>query len=297
MKPKLSKRKRLLRGCGILIVVVLLLLYIVLPAAFGGAAIWPENDNTGNPPDGFSEVTLTTSDDVKLAAWYAPPTNGAAIILIHGAGSGRQSVKGYAEMLRDNGFGVLAISTRGFSDSEGSINRLGWQGTLDVGAALAFLQTQPDVEAIGGLGISMGGEILLGAASAYPQIQAIISDGATFRSLEEYKALPANRSLWRNFTSRVLYLSVRILSGDAPPKPLLDSMQDAENTQFMYIAAEDEDTEVEFNERFLEQVGEDRAELWVVPDVAHTGGFGKHREDYEARVVAFFESHLLRSEP
>lgn len=297
MKPKLPKRKRLLRGCGILIVVVLLLIYIVLPAAFGAAAIWPENDDTGDPPDGFSEVTLTTSDDVKLAAWYAPPTNGAAIILVHGAGSGRQSVKGYAEMLRDNGFGVLAISTRGFSDSEGSINRYGWQGTVDVGAAVAYLQSQPDVQTIGGLGISMGGEILLGAASDYPQIQAIISDGATFRSLEEYKALPANRSLWRNFTSRVLYLSVRILSGDAPPKPLLDAMLDAKDTHFLYIAAGDDDTEVEFNERFLDQVGEDRAELWVVPDVGHTDGFNKHREDYEARVVAFFETHLVSETP
>ncbi len=294
MKLKLPKRKRLLRGCGILIVIAPLLVYIVLPAAFGIAAIWPASGDAGDPPAGFSDVTLTTSDNVKLAAWYIAPTNGAVIILVHGAGSGRQSVRGQAEMLAGHGFGVLAINTRGFGDSEGSINRFGWQGTLDVGAAVAYLANQPDVAAIGGLGISMGGEILLGAASAYPQIEAIISDGATSRSVEEYQALPKNESIWRNFTTRVLTLSVRILSGDAPPKPLLDSMLEADTTRFLYIAAGDVATEVEFNERFLDQVGAERAALWVVPDVGHTGGFGKYREEYEARVIEFFEANLLK---
>ncbi len=293
MKLKLPKRRRLLRGCGILVVIAPLLLYIVLPAAFGIAAIWPENADAGDPPAGFTDITLTTSDNVQLAAWYIPPTNGAVIILVHGAGHGRQSVRGHAEMLAGQGFGVLAINARGFGDSEGSINRFGWQGTLDVGAAVAYLENQPDVEAIGGLGISMGGEILLGASSAYPQIEAIISDGATSRSVEEYQALPKNESIWRNFTNRVLTLSVRLLSGDAPPKPLLDSMMEADTTRFLYIAAGDVDTEIEFNERFLDQVGAERAALWVVPDVGHTGGFGKYREEYEARVIEFFETNLV----
>jgi hypothetical protein len=53
-----------------------------------------------------------------------------------------------------------------------------------------------------------------------------------------------------------------------------------------------DDAEVDFNELFLDKLG-GRARLWVVPDVGHTGGFDRYPDDYEARVIAFFEAMLL----
>lgn len=293
MKLKFPKRKRLFRWLGIFIGVAVLLLYIVMPAAMGVAAIVPQDGDVDDPPAGFTEITLTTTDNVELAAWYAEPKNGAVIILIHGAGDTRDSVRGYAEMLVENDFGVLAFDMRGFGESGGDLNRLGWKGTLDVGAAMAYLRTRPEVETIGGLGLSLGGEVLLGAASAYPDLRAIVADGATCRSLDEYTDLPANRALYRNFTNRVFYLSVRVLTGDRPPTPLLDSMREAAATEFLFIAAGNDDTEIEFNEYFTDQLA-GRANVWIVPDVGHTGGFKRHPSDYEQRVIPFFEEALIR---
>ena len=51
----------------------------------------------------------------------------------------------------------------------------------------------------------------------------IAADGATTRSLDELLALPSERPLVRNFTARVMYAAVQILSGETPPVPLLDS--------------------------------------------------------------------------
>jgi dienelactone hydrolase len=51
--------------------------------------------------------------------------------------------------------------------SEGEPDSWGWGGTKDVKAAVAYLERRPDVEPgrIGGLGLSVGGEMMLEAAA------------------------------------------------------------------------------------------------------------------------------------
>lgn len=268
-------------------VIVLLILYIALPTLMALAVVAEEHTFPGEPPDGFDTVMLTTADGVRLGAWYAPPENGAVIVLLHGAGSGRESVRPYALMLREHGFGVLAVSLRGYGDSEGQINRLGWNGTRDVGAAMAFLAEQDDVQAIGGLGLSLGGEVLLGAASSYPAISAIVTDGATYRSLAEYRSLPLNRPLYRYFTTGVFTVMVRLFSRDLPPSPpLLDSVKAAPETAFLFIAAGNDRSEIAFNTLFHDQAA-DHSAVWIVPDAGHTEGFSRAPDAYQQRVVAF----------
>ncbi|MCL4830744.1 MAG: alpha/beta fold hydrolase [Caldilinea sp.] len=271
---------------------LLVLVYLVYPAAAGVVALLPGRANVGSPPPGFAEITLTANDGVPLQGWYRAPENGAAIILLHGAGGSRATMRGYAEMLARHGFGVLAVDLRGHGQSQGATNRLGWQGTLDVGAAVQFLQSRADVQRIGGLGSSMGGEVLLGAASAYPQIAAIVADGATARSIEEMLALETNRPLVRNFTARVMMTTVQLLSGQQPPKPLLDSMIEADATQFLLIAGGANAREVAYNQLFQATLG-DRAALWIAPDAAHTAAFVRHPEEYERRVLDFLQAQLV----
>jgi dienelactone hydrolase len=293
MKNRSSCFGRGLRLVAILLGVAILLLYLGLPAAMGVAAVFPGRQPSGPPPQGYEEATLTTADGVALQGWYLPPQNGAVIILLHGAGGNRASVQPYADMLARHGYGVLALDLRGHGDSAGNTNRLGWQGTPDVGAAVAFLQEQEGVEAIGGLGLSMGGEALLGAASTYPALQAIAVDGATRRSTKELLALESERPLVRNFTARVMYATVDLLSGDEPPSPLLDAMIEAKDTAFLLIAGGEESLETAFNQLFAQTLGE-RATLWVAPGAGHTQAMALYPEEYERRVLSFFDSALRR---
>lgn len=292
MNSKKSKRFCLLRGISFLIVIVLLGLYIILPAVMGLVSVFPGQEIVGDPPDGFDDITLETDDNIRLAGWIAPSSNKVVIILLHGAGGSREQLRPYAGMLTQHGYGVLALDLRGHGASEGKTNRLGWQGTSDVAAAVKYLQTQPGVEHIGGLGLSMGGEVLLGAASELPQITAIIADGATRRCTEELLALPSERPLVRNFTARVMFSTVQILSGEKPPKPLLESMIEAETTQFLLIAGGTNTQEVEFNRLFVEAV-DSRANLWIAPNATHVGAFSLYPEEYERYVRDFFEKTLL----
>ena len=281
--------KRWLRRLAVLIAAALVGLYIALPIGMGVSAVAPLKSAVGAPPIGFQAITLTTEDNVNLAGWYAPSNNGAAIILIHGAGGSREAVRGYAEMLMRHGYGVLALDLRGHGESAGVSNRFGWQGTRDVGAALAYLQSRSEVNSIGGLGLSLGGEVLLGAASTYPAIKVIVADGASQRCIAELTALPAEQPLVRNFTARVMYTAVQVLTGETPPKPLLDSMREAADTRFLLIAAGANEREVAFNELFADTIGA-RAELWVARDVPHTGAFDQYPAEYEQRVIEFFKA-------
>ncbi len=292
MKSKQSKRRRVLRWALFLIAAVLVVVYLALPIGIGVSVVLPAKETVGAPPAGFESVTLTTDDQVGLAAWYKPPLNGAAIILIHGAGGSREGMRPYAEMLARHGYGVLALDLRGHGASAGRTNRFGWQGTHDVGAAVVFLRGRDEVKAIGGLGSSLGGEALLGAASQYPAIKAIAADGATARSLDELLALPSERPLYRNFFSRVAYAAVQILSGEAPPAPLLDSMIAAPSTSYLLITGGDNQMEVAFNELFAASTP-GRSQLWIAPNAPHTGAFGMYPDEYEQRVMAFFDQALL----
>ncbi len=286
------KPRRTIKWLAGLLVLVLLVLYIVLPGVNAIVIVLPDTQPGGEPPAGFSAVSLTTADGLTLAGWYAPPQNGAVILLVHGAGGGRDTVRPYAAMLRDNGYGVLAFNLRGYGDSAGAINRLGWNGTRDVGAAVDFLLGRDEIQAIGGLGISLGGEVLLGAASAYPEIRAIVTDGATCRTVEEYMAVPYNESVIRHFTMAVRTFFVGVLTGEARPLPLVESLASASGTTYLFIAAGGNAEEVDFNAVFAQTAGT-RGSLWVVPDVGHTAGYGAAPGTYEERVIGFFNATLL----
>lgn len=291
-RPTPARRRRVFRGIAAILFAAAIGLYVVLPVGMGAAAVWPAGTEVGAPPAGFEAISLVTGDGVTLSAWYLPPANGAAILLLHGAGGSREGVRPLAEMLVRRGYGVLALDLRGHGASGGATNRLGWQGSADVGAALAYLQSRPEVQRIGGLGLSMGGEVLLGAASEYPALAAIVADGATRRSTDELLALPAERPLYRNFTARVMYATVQLLSRDVTPKPLLDSMVEAEATAFLLIAGGAEPLEVAFNQHFAATIG-DRATLWIAPDAPHTGAFDRYPDEFERRVIEFFDRKLV----
>ena len=92
-----------------------------------------------------------------------------------------------ARMLARHGYGVLLFDRRGEGESEGDPNIFGWQGERDIHAAVAFLQRRPDVDPdrIGGIGLSVGGEMMIAAAAQSDGLKAIVPEGASSRSMRD----------------------------------------------------------------------------------------------------------------
>ena len=67
----------------------------------------------------YRDVAFRTADGVRLSAWYLPPRNGAAVLLLPGAGSTRAAVLGQGAVLARHGYGALLLDGRGHGRSGG----------------------------------------------------------------------------------------------------------------------------------------------------------------------------------
>lgn len=286
-----AKKRVIIALCVLLGLAVIL--YFLLPFGFGIVTSFRQTVEDNAAPDGFTSVELTASDGAMLSSWYVSPQNGAVIILVHGSNCTLESVRGQAQMLTDHGYGVLALGLRGHGASGGSGNALGWECGKDIEAAMDYLNEQSDVDSVGALGLSLGGEVLLSACGDLPQIKAVVSEGATHHTLADYLSLTSNQSLFRSWTTRVMYFSAQLFTGQLQPDTtIVQSIENTKSTQFLFIAAENETDEIDYNTIFAEAV-DGRSELWIVPDSEHTQGFALYPDEYTLRVIDFFDQALL----
>src|SRR3954454_19060353 len=190
--------------------------YVVTHTARG---VVPEYE-VGAPHE---NVSFTTSDGLELKGWYVPSKNGAAVISF----PGRRGSQRPARILARHGYGVLLFDRRGEGQSEGEPNAFGWGGDTDVKAAIDFLQTRPDVDRdrIGGIGLSVGGEMMIEAAADNDDLAAVVSEGAGARSTTE--DMDHDDPVLAKWTlglamSAVKTAAVAVSSNQAPPANLKD---------------------------------------------------------------------------
>ena len=95
-------------------------------------------------------------------------------------------------MLARHGYGALLFDRRGEGESDGDPNVFGWAGEKDIRAAVEFLRSRPEIDPdrIGGLGLSVGGEMMIEAAAESDGLKAVVSEGAGIRSIREALAIP-----------------------------------------------------------------------------------------------------------
>ena len=240
---------------------------------------------------GYEDVTFTTSDGLELSGWYVPSKNGAAVI----AFPGRKGPQRQARMLARHGYGVLLFDRRGEGESEGDPEALGWIGDRDVNAAIAYLRGRPDVDRdrIGGIGLSVGGEVLLQTAARSTALKAVVSEGAGIRSIREELELEGAMK-WAALPQWALSTAATaVFSNHAPPPNLKDLVgRIAPRPVFLIYATEGQGGEQQLNPVFYAAAGEPK-QLWGIPGSAHTGGISVRPAEYEQRVVSFFDRALL----
>ena len=286
-----------LRTVILVLVESLVALYVVIPAMGVYEATHPARVAvTGSPADlglPYEDVIMSTADGLALRGWYIASQNGAAVIALHGAGANRTQLLRHAQALARAGYGVLLFDLRAHGESDGTLFPM-TDDSQDVAPAVAFLQGRADVdpERIGAVGLSLGGEVVLEAAARDPALKALVVDGVSTNRIEDLLPLP------REY--RVMYLAAPMwwlgdrmaaLASGVPARPLTLLVKEIAPRPILFISSR-EAPEPFMNRRLAERAGPS-AQLWALPDTGHVGGMFAHPEEYEQRMISFFDAALL----
>ncbi len=238
----------------------------------------------------FEDVRIRSGDGTLLSAWWIPPENGAAIVLLPGSGSTRHAVLDHAALVARHGYGALLLDWRGHGESEGRRMEFGWGAEADVRAAVSFTLSRPGVtRGVGVLGLSLGGEVGLAATALDPRIDAAVVEGVSARSWADSQLEP-NPHPVGYVNQWLMFVLVDVLAPEPRPLPLIDLVAEIDAPVLMISGAPS-------IERKLDPVYTDAAPdvitLWSLPDTPHTQALQTHPVEYERRVIAMFDGSLL----
>jgi uncharacterized protein len=233
-------------------------------------------------------VTLETSDGLELEGWYVPSRNRAAVIVF----PGRTGAQKQARMLVRHGYGVLLYDRRGEGRSEGDPNSFGWDFDKDIHAGLDYLEQRPDVDParIGGLGLSVGGEMMLQTAAETKELAAIVSEGAGARTLgEELDDVSGFEKVGTALSYAVRDVSNSVFQNRLPPDNLTELVPKIAPRPIFLIHGGEDDSGHR-NPDYFRAAGQPK-QIWEAKG-GHTDGIAEQPREYERRVVAFFDEAL-----
>ena len=246
---------------------------------------------------GYEDVTVRTNDGLLLEGWLIPSQNGALIIMQHGYKYHRGGFMEEIAMFSRAGYGILATTVRAHESNSGEQITFGVEEMKDIHAWVQFAQALPEVnpEKLGMLGNSMGGSMVIQYAAANDAIKAVVAHSA-FSSLKDtiatsvrhFTGLPAFPfapmiQFWAEREAGIDADAVdaKRWIGDISPRPIL-----------IINSLDDEVISPESGILLYEAAGEPK-ELWQENGVEHAAFDVAYPEDYEGRVISFFNSHFF----
>jgi pimeloyl-ACP methyl ester carboxylesterase len=230
------------------------------------------------------DVTITTDDGLRLAAWLVPRPGAPAVVLLHGYPADRADMLPIAAGLAPR-FTVLLLDQRYFGRSEGHLTTLGFKERRDLGRALDVLAAR-GVGAVGVFGFSLGGAVALLAAADDPRIRAV----AAYAPFADLRLLGHQLYAWLSLLKYPVVGMTRVWSrlfvGDDITRPAPVEAAARLTVPVLLIASrEDEQIPFDHAERLRAALaGNPRAEFVFTARGRH----GELAPDFTARLTRFF---------
>jgi fermentation-respiration switch protein FrsA (DUF1100 family) len=255
-----------------------------VPRDLGGA---PDLDRSAR------HVRIPVASD-SLDAWYLAGNEPVIVIVFHGYGRNHTRAWRYAQFLHAAGYGVLAPDFRSSRERNRKPTTLGHYEMPDAEATLAWVGREQATRGarVALFGESLGGSVALVLAARHPEVAAVVADcpfassrRAIEDSIERWAHLPrglAGSACWAG----------RVLAGCDPCALDVVAAADSLRTRplFLIHAARDDRLSTE-QARDLWRAAGAKDELWLL-DTGHNEAWRFHREEYERRVIAFFDHAL-----
>lgn len=242
----------------------------------------------------FEEVSFKAADGLALRGWWIPsPGSDRVVVIMHGHGGSMDWDVHRAPALHAAGFNVLLFDFRAHGRSEGNTVSFGYLERQDVLGAVEFLRGR-GMRRIGLLGFSFGGIAAMLAAPICPDIAVVVSDGgpARMRSAMAGRGADWGAPRWLSVPLALLTLvmtSLRLRAnlfhyepvrwvGRISPRPIL------------FVHAGQDQYLSDFDDLYA--AAQPPKEVWCVPEAGHTKVSEIVPEEFQRRVIAFFDQYL-----
>jgi fermentation-respiration switch protein FrsA (DUF1100 family) len=272
----------------------------------------------GQPVEGAEDIHFRTRDGRLLRGCYVHGQGPRRGVILFGLefGSNRWACLAYCEHLLENGYDIFAFESRGQGDSEPEpgYEPLQWVTEYEVEdtrSALAYLHSRPDANprGVGFFGISKGAGAGLLAAARDPYVRCCVTDGvfATYTTLVPYMRMwfriynnqyTLHGMLPSWYYGRVGLCGLRQIERERHcrfPHLERELKHLGDRPLLMIHGGADAYIKPYMAERLFARV-EGPKEFWLVEGAKHNGSLGTATEEYQRRVVEFFDSHLAAVE-
>jgi hypothetical protein len=298
-----SRHWRYWRRIITLAVFAVLVTVIVVPAGVGFAMTYtllnPPCGEDGKTPGDFGysweNVRLAARAGGSFRGYFIPGTNGAAIIIPPPYGGGRGNRLQEGDVLARHGYAVFSFESRRCAGM-GSLS-LGYEETAEVQDALDYLRGRNDIDPdkIGILGFSSAGATSVMAGARFPEIRAVVAEGGYGDFAEGAVGLGTGSNILETIFKASMAISYRIISGTdidkLSPEDVIGSI--APRPVLLIYGSRERSLGGAY--RQLTAAGEN-AQLWVVEGAGHGDYLTIAPEEYEQRIVTFFDKALFGEE-
>lgn len=242
----------------------------------------------------YEEIKFPAKDGLILQGCWIPCANSKKVIVIlHGHGGSLDWDVHRAPFLHAAGYNVFLFDFRAHGRSQGNLATFGYLERNDVWGAVDYLQSR-GMKRVGLLGLSYGGIVAMTATPECKSVNAVITDGGparmrvaiTARGVEmgipKFLAVPL---AWLMIALTSLRLHVNLFNyeavrwvGKISPAPVL------------FIHAEKDKYCQDFQD--LYSAAKEPKEVWFVPGVDHTKASEIFPDEFQRRVLEFFNKYL-----
>ena len=261
----------------------------------GGFLSRPANRSVGALPGHLKgrEVEFESGSGSKLRGWLIPGHNDAgAVVLMHGFRGDRRQMLGRATFLNQAGYSVLLFDFQAHGESPGNRITIGHLESRDALAAVEFVRRNCPGQKIGVIGLSMGGAA---AALASPALEVdALALEMVYPDIERATANRMERYLgaWARGLAPLLIMQLPLRAGiDSDALRPIDHVGAIKAPKLFIAGAKDRHTKLAESLELFAASSEPK-ELWVVEEAAHGDVHSVAKEEYERRILDFFEKRL-----
>ena len=253
------------------------------------------------------DVSINTPDGTRLAAWFATPPdwNGSVVILLHGVSDNREGVGGFARLFLQHGYSVLLPDARAHGLSGGVLATYGLREASDIHQWTTWLYERQSPACVFGFGESMGAGIIVQAAKAEPRLCAVVAESpfgdfreAAFDRIADQ--LHITPTLARFAFTPAVDLGLRYAAWKygidmqlASPVAVIASAEYKASPVPVLLIHGTADVNLRPREsRLIRAADPEHVTIWDVPGAGHCGASSVAPEEFQRRVLEFYEKAL-----